>query len=333
MITESTVTSLSWIPSESVSGALKLGFTSGVSHYDAPPPDHIEDIFALRDADGFRFANRLHAWVEFDGDRVVRCGQTGGVIMGATTVRVAGLDATFAGVTMPDLRPDPVVGDGFVTFTQTTGGRTACPLPRKTSRPPYLRMRSPIVWSTLELTLRCDGTSDFALTSASPFPRHWVYDDAGDLALKTGVADWPAWTSQPSWTHTPWGDTSTPAMVTAAETALERELSRLIMGGDVRPQVRDLAEGEVLTREGDPGDELMLLLDGVVGVSVGDRQLVELGPGAVLGERAILEGSRRTATLTAATRVRVASVPAYVVDRDALAHLAAGHQRELEMPV
>jgi hypothetical protein len=31
--------------------------------------------------------------------------------------------------------------------------------------------------------------------------------------------------------------------------------------------------------------------------------------------------------------VRVASVPAYVVDRDALAHLAAGHQRELEMPV
>lgn len=331
MLTESTVTSLSWIPSESVSGALKLGFTSGLSHYDAPPPDHLDDVFALRDADGFRFANRLHAWAEFDGDRVVDHGQTGGVIMGSTTVRMAGLDATFAGVVMPDLRADPVVGDGFVTFTQTTGGRTAMPLPRRTSKPPYLRMRSPIVWSTLELTLRSDGTADFALTSASPFPRHWVYDDAGDLALKTGVADWSGWTSQPTWRQTPWGDTNTPAMVTAAETALERELSRLIMGGDTKPKVTSHHQGEVLVKEGDPGDVLMVLLDGVVGVSVAGRDLVELGPGAVLGERAILEDSARTSTLTAVTPVRLASVPAHVVDREALRHLAMGHARELEM--
>src|SRR3954471_6742176 len=42
MINQATVTSLSWIASESVSGAMKLGFSSGVSHYDAPPPDHLD---------------------------------------------------------------------------------------------------------------------------------------------------------------------------------------------------------------------------------------------------------------------------------------------------
>ena len=28
---------------------------------------------------------------------------------------------------MPDLRPEPIVGDGVDTFTQTVGGRTALP--------------------------------------------------------------------------------------------------------------------------------------------------------------------------------------------------------------
>jgi hypothetical protein len=328
MITQSAVTSLSWIASESVSGAMKLGFSSGVSHYDAPPPDHLGDLFALRDQDAFRFANRLDAWAEFDGDRAVTWGQSGGVVMGSTTVNVAGMDATFAGVTMPELRDDPVVGDGFVTFTQTVGGRTACPLPRRTSRPPFLRLRSPIVWTTLQLTLRSDGTSEASLTSASPFPRHWVYDERGDLLLKSGVADWRGWVSQPSWTQTPWGDVNTPAVVAAAESALERELSRLIMRGDVKPQIRDVKAGEVLARQGDVGDTLMLLLDGVVAVSAEGRPIAELGPGAVLGERAILENQTRTATLTATTAVRVASAAADVIDREALTRLAEGHHRE-----
>jgi len=328
MINQATVTSLSWIASESVSGAMKLGFSSGVSHYDAPPPDHLDDLFALRDQDAFRFANRLDAWAEFDGDTPVSWGQSGGVVMGSTTVNVAGMDATFAGVTMPELRAAPVVGEGFVTFTQTVGGRTACPLPRRTTRPPFLRLRSPIVWTTLELTLRSDGTSESALTSASPFPRHWVYDAQGDLVLKSGVADWRGWVSQPSWTQTPWGDVNTPAVVAAAETALERELSGLIMGNEVKHRVRDLKAGEVLARQGEAGDSLMLLLDGVVAVSVDDRPVAELGPGAVLGERAVLERRTRTATLTATTPVRVASAPADAIDRDALAQLSQGHHRE-----
>ena len=40
----SSVTSVSWIPSESVSGPIKAGFAVGMAHYDDPPPDVIEDL-------------------------------------------------------------------------------------------------------------------------------------------------------------------------------------------------------------------------------------------------------------------------------------------------
>ena len=39
---ESSVTSISWIPSEAVAGVTKVPFEMGVAHYDDPPPDHIE---------------------------------------------------------------------------------------------------------------------------------------------------------------------------------------------------------------------------------------------------------------------------------------------------
>jgi CRP-like cAMP-binding protein len=48
----------------------------------------------------------------------------------------------------------------------------------------------------------------------------------------------------------------------------------------------------------------------------------------MLGERALLEGGTRTSTVTAVTACRVASVEASQFDRDALAELASGHQRE-----
>ena len=127
---ESSATSLSWIPSEAVTGPMRASFATGISHYDTPPAGTLGDLEQLREQDAFRFANRLHAWVDFAGTRPVGYGQDGGGLMGATTVRLGRLDATFAGVTMPDLQADPVVGDGWVRFTQTCGGRTALPLPR-----------------------------------------------------------------------------------------------------------------------------------------------------------------------------------------------------------
>lgn len=328
MRVESSATSLSWIPSEAVSGLMKAGFATGLAHYDAPPPAQLDDVVGLRDADGFRFANVISAWAEFDGGQVVGFGQDGGVLMGATTVRIGPLDATFAAVSMPDLRRDPEIGDGRVTFTQTTGGRTALPLPRRISRPPFVRLQAPIVWTTLRLTLLADGTSEIELAGASPFPRHWVYDATGALTLKAGVADWGTWVGQPKWTATPWGDEDSPIVVAQAETALERELSTLLMHGAKKPKIRSIAAGDLLAAQGDPGDSLFLVLDGILSVAVDGKQLGDLGPGAVVGERAILEHSARTATLTAVTAVRVAEAPADALDMAALANLAEGHRRE-----
>ena len=55
---ESSVTSISWIPSEAIKGMTKMPFEMGVAHYDETPPDVVDDLAALRDADRFRFANQ-----------------------------------------------------------------------------------------------------------------------------------------------------------------------------------------------------------------------------------------------------------------------------------
>ena len=323
---ESSATTLSWIPSEAVPGLARTVFDSGVAHYDEPPPATLGELEELRLADRFRFANRLQAWAEFDGTRPVDFGQSGGGLMGSTTIRIASLGATFAAVGMPDLRPAPEVGDGWVRFRQTCGGRTALPGPRSIRRPPYVRLQAPLVWTTLSLTLHADGRAEVDLPGASPFPRHWVYGPDGELLLKSGVTDFATWMAQPSHRNTPWGEEDSPAVVTAVETALERELSAVLMGS--RPRIRRFDAGEVLAQQGSAGDALYLLLDGVVGVAVDGEPLAEVGPGAVLGERALLEGGVRTATLTAVTAIRVAEARADVVDLDALARLSAGHHRE-----
>ena len=78
-------------------------FESGVAHYDDPPPDVIDDLDALRDNDGFRFANRLHAWIDVEDGRIVGAGygDDSGGIMGSTTVRFATKEATFAAPSLP----------------------------------------------------------------------------------------------------------------------------------------------------------------------------------------------------------------------------------------
>ena len=65
---ESAVTSLSWLPSEAVTGLMRGTFTLQVSAYDDPPPDVIDDAAVQADAFHVRFANRLRAWAEFAPD-------------------------------------------------------------------------------------------------------------------------------------------------------------------------------------------------------------------------------------------------------------------------
>jgi hypothetical protein len=166
------------------------------------------------------------------------------------------------------------------------------------------------------------------MTGASPFPRHWLYDDSGALVAKSGFTDFSGWSKECFGDHSPWGDVDSPALVTAAETALERALSTTIMRGGAKPRIRNLAEGAELVRQGEPGSELFLLLDGVLEVLVDGESVAELGPGAVGGERALLEGGTRTSTLRARTKMRVAVADADQVDTAALQELAQGHRRE-----
>jgi hypothetical protein len=180
----------------------------------------------------------------------------------------------------------------------------------------------------MELTIHADGSHEGGLVGASQFPRHWVYDSDGALTAKSGLTDLKTWLREAAGDRTPWGDSDSEALVTAVETALERELSTTIMRGGTKPDVRRVKAGAVLTEQGQPGAELLLLLDGVVSVEVDGTLLAELGPGAVLGERAVLEGGVRTSTVRCLTPCRVAVAPADVIDRDRLAALAAGHHRE-----
>ena len=306
-----------------------MAFDSGFTHYDEPPPAELGDISELRAADRFRFANLLRAWIEVDGAGQITAGGYGGSgLMGASTVRLGGLRHTFQAVGLPDLQREPERGDSWMRFVQTTGGRTALPLPRGVRRRPYVQWQAPLVWTTLSLTLHADGRAEYSLQGASRFPRHWIYDAAGRLTHKSGLTGYADWVRVSFGRHTPWGDEDSPALVTAVETALERTLSVQLMHGAAKPRISQLEAGAELVRQGEPGSEIYLLLDGVIGVERDGSRLAEYGPGAMLGERALLDSGTRTSTLVAITRCRVASVFAVQLDLSALAELATGHRRE-----
>jgi len=124
------------------------------------------------------------------------------------------------------------------------------------------------------------------------------------------------------------GEEDSPALTTAVESDLERELSASIMREGKKLERRNLEQGQALMTEGEEGGELFLLLDGVVDVEVNGDRVAEIGPGALLGERALLEGGKRTATVWATTPIRVAVVPPDAIDESALPELAASHRRE-----
>ena len=318
---ESSVVSVSWIPLGAFEGMVnQAALQLGVAHYDQPPPDELHDLDGLLAADGARFANELRAFIDVEDGRVVGYGHAGRGRIGSTTLRLGSRGMTFAAVPLPDLRPEPEVGQSWVRFTQTAGGRTGVPMPRRVRRKPFVQMVAPTAWSTLALTIHTDGRSEFKVVGASPFPRHWIYDQDGKLAAKTGLIDFDTWYREAFGRHTPWGDEQSPALVTAVESALERELSAAIIGSN--PPFRHLKAGEDLVRQGEPGNEVFLLFDGVLLVIMDGRLVTEVGPGAVLGEMALLEGGRRTATLRAVTPCRVAVVPGEQVDRAALEEVA-----------
>ena len=67
----------------------------------------------------------------------------------------------------------------------------------------------------------------------------------------------------------------------------------------------DLRQGTVLTREGRPGREFFVLIEGTVDVTQKGKKVAELKGGDWLGEISLLTEKPRTATVTASSPVDV----------------------------
>ena len=327
---EASVTSVSWIPSEAITGPVRLPMDIGVGHYDDPPPDEISDPAAYVAADRCRFANELRAWIEVDDDgHITGAGYAGAGHVGMTTMKLLGKRLQIPAVGFPTIQVEPERHADRVRFLQTAGGRTGAPMPRPLRRPPFVRVVAPTAWSTLGLTIYADGRVEHEVVSVSPFPRHWIYDHRSQLVSKSGFIDFQTWSETNIGDNSPWGDMiETEARMTDVETGLERQLSLQIMRSGEKPELRKLKADELLTRQGEPGTELYLLLDGVVAVEVDGATLAELGPGSIVGERAVIEGGVRTSTLRATTPLKVAVARADQLDLSILEELSAGHRRE-----
>jgi CRP/FNR family transcriptional regulator, cyclic AMP receptor protein len=66
----------------------------------------------------------------------------------------------------------------------------------------------------------------------------------------------------------------------------------------------DLPEGKVLIREGDPGREFFVLIDGTAEVERGGKKVAAIGPGDFFGEIALVSKTPRNATITTTSPVR-----------------------------
>jgi len=85
---------------------------------------------------------------------------------------------------------------------------------------------------------------------------------------------------------------------------------------------RSLAPGEVLFREGEIGDEMYAVVEGELELTVAGRVVDHLGPGAIVGEMALIDKSPRSAT-AAATGAGAAKVAP--VSRKAFTYLVQEH--------
>src|SRR6476661_8273254 len=69
-----------------------------------------------------------------------------------------------------------------------------------------------------------------------------------------------------------------------------------------------LAPGDFLFREGEKGETMYVLLEGEVDIFLGDFVLETAGPGALLGEMALIDDSPRTANAVAKTPAKLAQI-------------------------
>ena len=70
---------------------------------------------------------------------------------------------------------------------------------------------------------------------------------------------------------------------------------------------REIEEGEAIMRAGEPGEAMVLVVEGTATIERGGRK-VPVAPGELVGEIAVLDGGPRTGTVVADTRVRILEI-------------------------
>jgi MFS family permease len=111
---------------------------------------------------------------------------------------------------------------------------------------------------------------------------------------------------------------SIPIFAPMSPPAIERLTAGLVRV-DARP-------GDVVIREGDPGDRFYAIDAGEVQVTSGGRPVNRRGPGEYVGEIALLRDVPRTATVTALTPVTL-----YALERDVFLAAVTGHPRSHDL--
>jgi cyclic nucleotide-binding protein len=332
---EASVTAITWLPFEALDRMPTVPLELAFAHHDEPPPARLPPLEELRRTDSFREANELRAWIDVQDGAIVDYGHEGRGLVGDPGLELGLRQVAFAAVEFPALQPEPEVGVGWVRFAQTVGGRIGLPAAHPLPGKPYFHLGAISSWTTLELVIHADGTHAGALVASSPFPRHSLYSDDRTLLAETTPIDFDDWyldSLGPLAAETPWGRLDTPAFLATFESQLERELATSILRTGERVQRRRLTKGETLVEQGEEGTDLFILLDGVLDVEENRVVVAQVGSGAVLGERAVLEGGRRTATLRAARSSRVAVIRADQISRDRLAQITRARSERRAAP-
>ena len=220
------------------------------------------DLEKLQEKDAFREANELRGWIEVE---------KGGSSTTAAKVAVSSASrACGSGRPGWPFRPSPFRSSSpsrrSVTagsFVQTAGRADGLPAPRRVRGKPYFQLASASAWTTLELIIHADGRSQGSLVGASPFPRHWVYDDRGSSRSRGRSTSRSGTASPTARTHPGAAKTHPPSSQRSSRSS-SAELTESVMQLDAKLPRRRLAPGDTLVEQGAEGDNLFVLLDGVL---------------------------------------------------------------------
>jgi CRP-like cAMP-binding protein len=86
---------------------------------------------------------------------------------------------------------------------------------------------------------------------------------------------------------------------------MELDLLKLFKNAD---PVVDVSAGTILFEQGQPGNQMYVVLEGSIEVMVNGRPVEKAGPGDLVGEMALIDSRGRSATAVATMQSRVAPV-------------------------